>query len=378
MRGCEGVVVPSSSGPYAIAYAAVIPVFAGDLSPEALALDPGWPNQRTFLPPGMSTPARAHDFVHDCVVIGGGLSGLVAALSLQRSGARVAVLEADTRVGGRTVSLPLACCPSARVDHGGQWLGARQDAALALAKSFDLRLHPQYAEGRRLIQVGAQVRSYTGLIPPLSWASIIDTQVILWLTQLLGLLMLVLPLPASLRAWLLRWADGITVEELAQRRMWTGGGRALLRIVVQALFGAEPHEVSLLAFLRYVRASGGSLEEMTDMGEGSLQAWTIVGGAAQLSERAAAAFVAAGGLLVTERAVVALSLVGSPPGGGEPRVEVRCADGSALAATHAILALPPPAAARLSFTPALPAPRAGLLAEAAMGCIIKVRAACVG
>ncbi len=39
--------------------------------------------------------------VYDCIVIGGGLSGLVAARNLHRSGQSILLIEARDRLGGR-------------------------------------------------------------------------------------------------------------------------------------------------------------------------------------------------------------------------------------------------------------------------------------
>ena len=56
----------------------------------------------------------------DVVVVGAGLAGLMAARELSRGGARVAVVEARDRVGGRTLSRELG---GQRIDLGGQWIG---------------------------------------------------------------------------------------------------------------------------------------------------------------------------------------------------------------------------------------------------------------
>jgi len=271
----------------------------------------------------------------------------------------VTVLEASDRVGGRTLS---ARAGGAAVDLGGQWLGSRQAAALALCRDFDLALAPQHARGRRVLELRGAVSTYSGLVPNASLAILVDAQLVLLLLDLVRLLLRALPAGA-----LARWADATTVAALCARCMWTDGGRALVAIVVQGLFGCEPAELSLAAFARYVNASG-SLEAMTESGPRTLQEWTVVGGAQQLTERLLARAAARGRARVELRAAAARVERGAA--GGAPLV-VTTAAGAAHDADFVVCALPPPRAAALAFSPPLDAARAGLLRAARMGGIIK-------
>ncbi|WP_328437997.1 protoporphyrinogen oxidase [Streptomyces sp. NBC_00444] len=75
------------------------------------------------------------------VVIGGGVAGLAAAHRLVRRGARVTVLEASDRVGGKLLPGEIA---GARVDFGAESMLARRPEAVALAREVGLadRLQP--------------------------------------------------------------------------------------------------------------------------------------------------------------------------------------------------------------------------------------------
>ena len=79
--------------------------------------------------------------------------------------------------------------------------------------------------------------------------------------------------------------DSITVKEYLDANCWTTYSRNILEIDCRSLLCAEPHQVSLLAFLWYV-ASGDSLKRLTSITDGA-QERKFVGGAMQLSERMA-------------------------------------------------------------------------------------------
>lgn len=75
------------------------------------------------------------------VVIGAGIAGLAAAHRLLQRGARVTVLEASGRVGGKLLPGEIA---GARVDLGAESMLARRPEAIALAREvgLDSRLQP--------------------------------------------------------------------------------------------------------------------------------------------------------------------------------------------------------------------------------------------
>ena len=66
----------------------------------------------------------------DVVVVGAGLSGLICARCLHRSGLKVRLLEARERWGGRMNGGSSAA--GIPVDLGGQWVGASHRHLLAL------------------------------------------------------------------------------------------------------------------------------------------------------------------------------------------------------------------------------------------------------
>jgi monoamine oxidase len=81
----------------------------------------------------------------DVVVVGAGLSGLYAARLLAAAGFDVTVVEAQNRVGGRTLTTHFS--DGAFVDHGGQWISPGQPCITKLADELGVRLFPSWSEG---------------------------------------------------------------------------------------------------------------------------------------------------------------------------------------------------------------------------------------
>jgi monoamine oxidase len=74
-----------------------------------------------------------------CVVIGAGLSGLAAAYRLQRSGWKVTVIEARSRIGGR-VWTHRDAASGLSYELGGEWIGDDHPRMIALCRHFGLPL----------------------------------------------------------------------------------------------------------------------------------------------------------------------------------------------------------------------------------------------
>ena len=65
--------------------------------------------------------------MHDAIVVGGGVSGIAAAVQLHAAGADVVLLEARGRLGGRVAT---AAVGGVAVERGGEFLDAAPDGAL--------------------------------------------------------------------------------------------------------------------------------------------------------------------------------------------------------------------------------------------------------
>ena len=94
----------------------------------------------------------------DVVVVGAGLSGLVAALRIAAAGRSVLVLEARDRVGGRLLSVPIGDGHVTEV--GGEFVGPTQDRILALAEAVAVATFPTYNEGSNVLIAGGRRTLY--------------------------------------------------------------------------------------------------------------------------------------------------------------------------------------------------------------------------
>jgi putrescine oxidase len=98
--------------------------------------------------------------MHDTVVIGGGVTGLVAAWRLAEAGQDVVVLEARDRVGGRLRS---ERHDGSLFEIGGQWVSPDQDALIDLLGELGLETYSRHREGASLyVDEAGAAKRFTG------------------------------------------------------------------------------------------------------------------------------------------------------------------------------------------------------------------------
>lgn len=290
----------------------------------------------------------------DVVIVGAGLAGLAAARMLTAAGVEVIVLEARERVGGRVYTR--AASHGTLLDLGAQWIGPTQQRITALAEAVGVTTFPTYVDGLNIEYREGQCTTYADAIPmndPIAAMEMIET-----LLEL-NLMAQDVPLDAPWTAERAAEWDAQTVASWMEIHVSSEIARMWLTLGVQAVFAAEPRDLSLLHFLFYVH-SGGSLNELISVTRGA-QEQRFREGAQSIADRIAAQL---GERVILNAPVHTITQ-------DDQGVSVT-GDDLAVTGQYAIIAIPPALAGRLRYRPKLPAHRDQLTQRVPMGTVIKV------
>jgi monoamine oxidase len=320
----------------------------------------------------------------DVAIVGAGLAGLVAARQIAAAGARPLVIEARERVGGRLLNEEIG--EGKVVEVGGQWIGPTQERLAELAAELGVGTFPTHNEGRHLIEMAGKRTSYTGAltdaraglvrelsraISPLALADFERAR------ARLDRMAREVPLEEPWMAPRAASWDSQTFATWVQRNARTEGARRLFELATEAVWAAEPGDVSLLHVLFYTH-SGGGFNTLVGT-DGGAQQDRFHGGSQRLALLMAAEL---GAKRVRLGAPVRLIEHGEDgvtihagrichPGGYKSAPE---SGGVVVSAQRAIVAIPPALAGRVAYDPPLPARRDQLTQRMPQGTVIKTMA----
>jgi monoamine oxidase len=292
----------------------------------------------------------------DVVIVGAGLAGLVAARNLRRAGRKVLVMEARNRVGGRCFSQSIGKGASDVANLGATFVGPTQTHIIALAKEMGIGIFPTYNTGKNVLFFNGKRDTYTGAIPPIDVAALVEAQVAI--TKLDDMSKQV-PLDEPWKAArALEW-DGQTFETWKLANTVSPNARKLLDLGIQAVFSAEPRDLSLLFMLFYIR-SAGSLEELINTAGGA-QDSRIQGGTQGVAKALA-------------KRIGAKRILLKAPVRRIRRVRNHLyvySDRETVRAKRVIVAVPPAIAGRIRYEPGVPAIRDQLTQRYPLGSVTK-------
>ena len=287
--------------------------------------------------------------IHDAIVVGAGLSGLVCARRLIEAGVDARVLEARPRVGGR---LWTGRVGDAVVDLGGHWLSVGQPRLGALAAELAVASIAQRRDGGAVLDDSGRAHG---------WFARLATAIAQWrAVHRIGRMMRAIPPGAPAEA-----ADAAALDAIALGP-WLAGtignpvARERIAMHAELVFAADPAGLSLLAYLARLGATGGFAPPGPDLPGGGRD-HVFAGGAQTLALRLADPLGDAVRLGAPVEAIEAhgTSLAVRGPAGSH-------------AARHVVLAVPPSLGSRLA---PLPAPLRRLAAAMQHGAVVKCFAA---
>ncbi len=305
----------------------------------------------------------------DVVVVGAGLAGLAAATAVAKAGRSVVLVEARRRVGGRILNHRLGPDhPGGVVEIGGQWVGPTQDRLLAVAKDLGVATYKTYNDGDNVYYANGSLSRYasTGPLGPIPPDALGAPEAFLAIQQLNSMANGV-PREAPWNAAQAAEYDGQTFETWKLANAQSPGGRNLLDLGIEAVWAAQPRDVSLLHVLFYIASAGN---ETTP---GTFDRLINTAGGAQESRFVGGSQLVAKGLAKRLGKRVVL---GAPARRIEQRadvVRVVC-DRLTVTAKRCIVTVPPAVIPFIGFDPILPGPKAQLLQRFPMGSVVKCMA----
>jgi len=290
----------------------------------------------------------------DSIIVGGGFSGLATARLLNKSHKKFLLLEARGRLGGRTHTKYFK--DGKYVDLGGQWIGPTQDRMYELAREYNVSWYETYNDGKNLLDLNKATRTYTGLIPKMDAASLINIDYLLKKLERLAK-------TVSLQApWLTpnasEW-DRVSLEEFVRKHSYTGSCYKVVRAGLETVYACELNEVSLLHALFYIQ-SGTNLNSLLSIQDGAQQ-HRITGGMQTLAERMAEPFSSSIHFNSPVKRVVQ----------SDDHVTIE-GDHFSHRAKYVVMAIPPALLSTIDFIPSLPLQKTQLIQRLSMGIVGKV------
>ncbi len=273
----------------------------------------------------------------DVIVVGAGLSGMIAARKLLEAGLVPLILEADERVGGRILTEEVL--PGLPVELGAQWIGDTHERMFRLAAELEVETFPQYDEGETSYDLHG-----SGVLRENAFHARFESE----LAELERVLRLLDELAADVPVeapWLAARADEwdvISAGTWYDAQGLSPIARTLLEICTVGILAVPTVEVSFLHLLFTIQTCGVTSELFAES-EGGAQTTRFVGGTGEIPRRLAALIA---DHIVLEAPVQLIEHTADS-------VAVHCRGGLVARGRRVIVAISPTLAGRIMYDPPL-------------------------
>lgn len=272
----------------------------------------------------------------DVVIIGAGLSGLIAAREVLAAGREPLVLEANDRVGGRIFTEDAGGVP---LELGAQWIGDTHHRMQALATELDVGIYEQFDAGQTSYELTGEVLR-EDVFRERHADELTGIERVL---RLLDEMAATVPVEAPWLAPRAEVWDRVTVGQWFDAQGLSPVARELLEICTVGILAVPTVEVSLLCLLHNLQVCGVTAELLAES-EGGAQTQRFVGGTSLIPQRLAADL---GERVVLEAPVLTVDH-------SRDQVTVSCRGGMVATGQRLIVAVSPTLAGRIMYDPPLP------------------------
>ena len=279
--------------------------------------------------------------IHDVIIIGAGYTGLSAAYTLSKQNIKSIVIEARSRVGGRTLDYILA--DNKRLELGGQYISSSQKRINKLANEMGMELFESWGKGSNFFCFDKKVGKYTTtpaqcLVDAFQQPQEMQHEIEATIARLQSYLAEVPEAAPWLAPQALAW-DSITFESWLEQTLKTQIAKDFFKFMINQGFSTEPEQISLLQALWFFKTSHG----LPVWALGGAQAYRIVGGTQLLAEQIANYL---GNTIIYEEPVVSIDQ-------NNDIVTVRTTK-NVYSAQAVIVCVPPQLISTIWYQPALP------------------------
>lgn len=292
----------------------------------------------------------------DVIIVGGGLSGLIAAWEVLKAGKEPLILEANDRIGGRILTEEPV--PGIKLEIGAQWIGDTHERMFALAAELGVETFAQFEDGETTYEICGPVMreddfhakhaaELEGLQATLDKIDELSQTIDLnepWTSP-------------NAEEW-----DKITGGQWYDSQGLGPVAREMLEICTVGILGVPTHEVSFLDLLFNVQTCGVTSELLAES-EGGAQTTRFVAGTSAIPEGVADRV--GRDRIILDSQVQTIEYT-------DHSVRVICRNGVIAKGQQVIVALAPTLAGRITYDPPLPGIRDQLTQRMPQASAVKV------